>query len=157
MKFLARHRATLGTVGVIALTSLFVTLAFPQTPVALEAALFAAAFIGLWAIARSPYWKVIYKESPLRRAVTGMTDLDERELALRDRANGLTYYLFATVNLVIIAACSALMQLGKLALDGDMLQAAIFPYAFFAATLPVIMLEWFEPSYLWSDPVEDEA
>ena len=65
---------------------------------------------------------------------------------MRDRAHGLTYMLFATSNLVALALCWVLVDLDKLTLEADALQASLFPYAWFALTLPVIMLEWFEPS-----------
>ena len=145
-QFVAGHRALLGILGVAALVLLCAALAFAEAPRALEAALLLAAAFGLGALVGSPYWKVVYRESPLRRAVTGATDLDERELALRDRANGLTYFLFATVNIVLLAAGAALLGVNHLAIGAHGLQAAIVPYAGFAVTLPVILLEWFEPS-----------
>ena len=50
------------------LTALFVTLAFPETPLWLELVLVALAALGFYAIAGSPYWRIVYRESPLRRA-----------------------------------------------------------------------------------------
>jgi hypothetical protein len=143
---ISRHRAVLGLAGVAALAGLFFSLAFPATTTAIELLLLAVAILGLYAIVGSPYWSIVYRESPLKRAMTGVSDLDERELALRDRAAGLTYFLFTTINVVALALCWILVGLDKIDLRAPVLQAAIFPYAWFAVTLPVLMMEWFEPS-----------
>jgi hypothetical protein len=139
------HRSTLGALGVLAFAVVFATPAL-GLPTAAELAILAVALLGLCALVGSPYWEVMYRESPLRRAVSDVTDLDERELALRDRANGLTYYLFATFNIVAIAFCWGAARFHWLVLDPQALMIAIVPYACFAVCLPVIMLEWFEPS-----------
>jgi hypothetical protein len=145
-QFVAGHRAMLGIVGLAALVLLFASMAFPDPAYAIEIPLLVAALIGIGGLVGSPYWKLIYKESPLRRAVTGITDLDERELALRDRANGLTYFLFATVNILLLCVGWVLVHHAHLVIDEHGLQAAVIPYAWFAVALPVILLEWFEPS-----------
>jgi hypothetical protein len=145
-----------GLVGLVALALLFVVLAFPAVKTLVELVLVAMAAVGIYAIVGSPYWSIVYRESPLRRAVSGISDLDERELALRDRANGLTYYIFATANVVIIAFCLSGVKWNWFVLDEDVLLAALLPYGWFAVTLPVIMLEWFEPSGAAPDPVEEK-
>jgi hypothetical protein len=153
---LSRHRAASGVAGLAALTALFVSVLWPDTPTWAELLLGGAAALGLYGIIRSPYWSIVYREAPLRRAATGVSDLDERELAVRDRAHGLTYYLFAAFNIVGIALLWMLMRIGHLVIDEHLLQATLFPYAFFAATLPVIMLEWFDPSCLGQAPGDEE-
>ena len=153
----SRHRAACGIAGLIAFAALFVSLRWPATPTAVELVLAAIAAIGLYGIVRSPYWSIVYREAPLRRASTGATDLDERELAVRDRAHGLTYYLFAAFNIVAIALLWMLLRIDQLVLDENVLQAALFPYAFFAVSLPVIMLEWFDPSGDRPPADEEEA
>jgi hypothetical protein len=157
---LTRHRAAFGIIAVLAVTLFF---ALPRGWPASDAGYFAIRgplaalwFAGLIAIAGSPYWKIIYREAPLRRAVTGVTDLDERELALRDRAGGLTYYLFFAVNLMLLVGAGIAADAGLVTLERTGLIGAAMPYAFFGVTLPVIMLEWFEPSHLWSEPDEEE-
>ena len=144
--FVTGHRALLGICGLIALIALFVSLAGPTTPTARELALAVIAFAGLGALVGSPYWKIVYREAPLRAAAGLPSDLDEREHGLRDRAHGLSYHLFATINVLLLALAWVLLDLGKIQLDGDKLRAAIIPYTFFAASLPVILLEWFQPS-----------
>lgn len=158
--FFARHRATLGLVSVIVLPAFF---ALPAEWPASESGYWISRTIPalLWvacgaAIWSSPYWKIIYREAPLRRALTGVSDLDERELALRDRANGLTYYLFLVANLLLLLGGGIAADAGWIALSGDTLTGGIMPYAYFAITLPVIMLEWFEPSGPAAEPLEDE-
>jgi hypothetical protein len=145
-RFVAGHRAMLGIAGITALALLFASMVFPDPPDAIEIPLLLVALIGIGSLVGSPYWKTVYRESPLRRAVTGITDLDERELALRDRANGLTYFLFATVNIVLLCLGWVLVHLKHLTIDEYGLQGAIIPYGWFAVALPVILLEWFEPS-----------
>jgi hypothetical protein len=154
--FLSRHRAAFGSVGLAALGILFISLRWPETPTLIELALVAVTALGLYTIVRSPYWSIIYRESPLRRAATGLTDLDERESAIRDRAHGLTYYLCAAINICAIAILWVLVRLNHLVLDEHLLQGALVPYAFFAVTLPVIMLEWFNPSGDKHAPGEEE-
>ena len=143
--FVTGHRALLGICGLIGLIALFVSLAVPTTPTALELALAVIAFAGLGALVGSPYWKIVYREAPLR-STSGISDLDEREHALRDRGHGLAYYLFVVFNILLLSLAWVLVGLGKIQLDGDKLRAAIIPYTFFAASLPVILLEWFQPS-----------
>jgi hypothetical protein len=144
--FIARHRAMLGIFGVAALAALFVAFAFPETPAALEAVLAVTAVAGLGGLVSSPYWKIVYREAPLRSAAGGPTDLDEREHALRDRGHGLAYYLFFTFNMLLLALCWFLVRLGQIEIGADALQRALIPYGFFAISLPVILLEWFQPS-----------
>jgi hypothetical protein len=155
--WIAGHRALLGLLGLAALIGLFGSLALAATSAIAEVALLLVALAGLAALVGSPYWKIVYKESPLRRAVTGITDLDERELELRDRANGLAYFLFATVNIVLLALAPPLLRLNQVALDIHALQLALVPYALFATALPVILLEAFEPSAsAGRDPLDEE-
>lgn len=144
--WISGHRAMLGIAGLLAFAALFASLAFPDAATAVEMALAVIALLGLGALIRSPYWKIVYREAPLRSAGGGPTDLDEREHALRDRGHGLAYYLFVTVNIVLLALGWTLLRLGRIEIDADMLQAALFPYGAFAIALPVILLEWFQPS-----------
>jgi hypothetical protein len=144
--FFAGHRAMLGIFGVVALAALSAAFAFPEAPAALEAALAIAAVAGLGGLITSPYWKIVYREAPLRSAAGGPTELDEREHALRDRGHGLAYYLFFVVNILLLALCWFLIRLGRIEIDADTLQRALIPYGFFAISLPVILLEWFQPS-----------
>jgi hypothetical protein len=146
INWVAAHRAILGIFGLAAFTGLFVSLACPDTPTWLEAVLLVAALLGLAALLRSPYWKIVYREAPLRSAAGGPTDLDEREHALRDRGHGLAYYLFFVVNILLLALCWFLVRLGRIEIGADALQRALIPYGFFAISLPVILLEWFQPS-----------
>ena len=113
-------------------------------------------FAGGWALFTSPYFGILHRESPLRRAVTGVTELDERELALRDRASGLTYYLFVLLNMVAIGVTALAVDQQWILLDGDTLMKAFIPYSYFATALPVLTLEWFEPSSLWAAPIDEE-
>ena len=144
--WIAGHRALLGLIGLAAWIGLFASLALPGVSTAAEIALLLLALAGLGALVGSPYWRIVYRESPLRRAATGVTDLDERELELRDRAHGLTYFLFATINILLLALGWTLLHINRASLGADMLQAAIIPYGTFAAALPVVLIEWFEPS-----------
>jgi hypothetical protein len=142
----AGRRAILGVFGLAALTAAFAAFACANAPAWLEIALAAAALLGLGALVGSPYWKIVYREAPLRSAAGGPTDLDEREHALRDRGHGLAYYLFVVVNILLLALCWMLVRIGQLAIGPDLLQAVFFPYAAFAISLPVILLEYFQPS-----------
>ena len=159
-RFFTHHRAALGLLGFLAL---LVDAALPDPEGAFaiwdiaHMALILAMVVGAAAILTSPYWKILYAEAPLRRAMTGVSDLDERELALRDRANGLTYYLFATANVLLILGLAFGMKAGLLtAPAADLLLAAVMPYVFFAIGLPVFMLEWFEPSAPAGDAIGEE-
>jgi len=151
--FVSRHRAAFGLLSVLAFAALPVFSEWPVVAIVAVAALF---FIGLLGLAGSPYRAILYREGPLQRAMTGVTDLDEREAALRDRANGLTYFLFVVVNLLLIGAAALAARAGWRGLDGDFLTRALISYTYFAVALPVIMLEWFEPSDLWAQPANDE-
>ena len=86
----------------------------------------------------------------------GETELDERELALRDRANGLAYILFAAANMVALSFALPLVRLDRIVLSADTLMAAMIPYAAFAFALPVILVEWFEPSGERAPPMEED-
>ena len=154
------HRPAWGLAGLAAFTALLV---LPDAPSLSEPAVLAiqsvlgALFIGgTLVLHASPYTRIVYGEAPLKRAMTGVSDLDERELALRDRANGLTYNLFVTVTLLLIMAAVVALDAEWLTIDGRFLLGAFFPYALFAFDLPVLMLEWFEPSHLWAQPIELE-
>ena len=153
--WIAGHRALLGLFGLAAWIGLFASLAM-YTSTAVEIALLVMANAGLGALIGSPYWKIVYRESPLRRATSGVTDLDERELELRDRAHGLAYFLFVTVNIVLLALVSALLHFDRLSGDLAALQAVFLPYCTFAVTLPVILLEWFEPSGAEEPELDEE-
>ena len=149
--------------GLASLAAFIVVLAMPDAPSLSEPAVLAIQFVfgalfitGTLVLHASPYTKIVYGEAPLKRAMTGVSDLDERELALRDRANGLTYNLFVTVTLLLIMAAVIASDAGWVTIDGGFLLGAFFPYALFAFDLPVLMLEWFEPSHLWAQPVELE-
>lgn len=150
------HRALFGIASVLFLTLLFATLAVPAASTALEIAFVVLAALGVYGIVGSPYWPIIYREAPLKRAMTGVSDLDERELALRDRAAGLTYNLFAAANIIGLALAMSAIRWRWIAVDAGSLAAALAPYCWFAFTLPVIMLEWFEPSGTWAGPVDEE-
>ena len=154
--FVSGHRAGLGVLGVGSLAGLFLSLAIPSTSTLIEVALLALALFGFGALLGSPYWRIIYRESPLRRAISGETELDERELALRDRANGLAYILFAAANMVALSFALPLVRLDRIVLSADTLMAAMIPYAAFAFALPVILVEWFEPSGERAPPMEED-
>ena len=159
---IARHRAALGIAAFVA-ALVFYTLPDVGGDPRVDAALIglqllAGAIVaaGAWALLSSPYWAILYRESPLRRARTGASDLDERELALRDRASGLTYYFFVTLNMVLIAAAAVAVGRGWIALDGETLMTAVIPYSWLGLVLPVLMLEYFEPSGDRPAPLEEE-
>ena len=161
--FIASHRAGLGVAALAALPFYFLLPdntgdAWGDVATAVGRVIaILIAVLGGYALYSSPYMGVLYREAPLRRATTGVTDLDERELALRDRAAGLTYNLFATANLILLFGTAIGLRTGGLTLSGEMLTEAVLPYAFFASTLPVLMLEWFEPSsWLAADAIEDD-
>lgn len=156
----SRHRAALGLVSVAATPVFF---ALPTEWPASESGFWMSRLILtlIWLICGagimgSPYWKIVYREAPLKRAITGVSNLDERELALRDRANGLTYYLFAVANMLLIVGVGIAVDLGWLVLNTSLMLGAVIPYFYFAISLPVIMLEWFEPSDDAPHPVEEE-
>jgi hypothetical protein len=154
------HRAGWGLAAIAAMALFFVQPSgWPESEAGfwLSRALLAALWLaGQVAIAGSPYWKIFYREAPLKRAITGVSDLDERELALRDRANGLTYYLLVVLSLLLLLGAGAAADIGWVELSGDTLIRAILPYALLALTLPVIMLEWFEPSGDRPAPADEE-
>jgi hypothetical protein len=159
---IARHRAE---VGILALIAVILLHALPEDTAdrwgdvamaTLDLLLILVAIAGAWAVLTSPYMSILYREAPLKRAMTGVSDLDERELALRDRANGMTYYLFAAINMLALMIAAALLQLGWIELEGEVLRDVMLPYAYFAIGLPVLVLEWFEPSSLWAAGVDDE-
>lgn len=159
--FFSRHRAVFGLVSV-AVTLLF--FAQPAEWPASETGFWMSRLTlgAIWlgcgaAIWSSPYWKIVYREAPLKRALTGISDLDERELALRDRAHGLTYYLFVVANMLLILGAGIAADNGWIQLNGGMLIGTLFPYLYFAVSLPVILLEWFEPSGEMPAPIEDET
>ncbi|QAY77784.1 hypothetical protein [Sphingosinicella sp. BN140058] len=160
---IARHRAAAILLALAALTALVVV---PDRTapawgegagIAVNLLLILVALAGASALLTSPYLSILYREAPLKRAITGESELDEREVALRDRAAGMTYYLFATVNLVGLAAVGLLLKAGAIVLDGDLLLRWMPPYAAFAFALPVLTLEWFEPSSLWARSVEEDV
>lgn len=142
----AGHRAAFGIVGSLAVVLLFIAAIQPAPSIATEIMLFVVACVGLNAIQASPYWRVVYRESPLRRAATGETDLDERELGLRDRAAGLTYFLMMTLTMLAFGLLGIGVGAHWWRLSGSGVIALILPYALVAIALPVIMIEWFEPS-----------
>ena len=159
---IARHRAAAGISAFVALILFHV---LPEDTgdergdvamASLDVLLILAAIAGAWALLTSPYFAILHRESPLRRAVTGTTELDERELALRDRASGLTYYLFVVINMLLVCAAALAIDRGWIVPSGDALMRAFIPYAYFALALPVLTLEWFEPSGLWAAPVDEE-
>jgi hypothetical protein len=159
---IGRHRAAAGIAAFAALIFFYV---LPEETgdawgdvamASLDVLLILVTIAGAWALLSSPYFRILHRESPLRRAVTGTTDLDERELALRDRASGLTYYLFVLFNMVAICVAALALDQDWIALDGATLMRAFIPYAYFALALPVLTLEWFEPSALWAAPIEEE-
>ena len=154
-RIVAEHRSVLGLVGTVALAGLSASLTLSRGYTWLDGVLLVVTVAGLAALVGSPYWKIFHRESPLRRAVTGRTDLDERELALRDRASGLTYSMFAAFNLLILFALAELIGRGLVTIDASLLYHAFVPYAWLAVSLPVIVLEWFEPS--GHAAIEDEA
>ena len=147
-RFIGEHRAMLGVIGVAALAGLFASLRSSPGYTPLDLGLLVLTLLGALALVGSPYWKILYRESPLRRPVMGRTDLDERELALRDRAAGLTYSLFAAFNMLVLFAAAEMIDRDLITLDDGVLYHVFVPYAWFAASLPVIVLEWFEPSGL---------
>ena len=147
-RFIGEHRAVLGLIGVAALAGLFASLRLSPGYTGLDLGLLVLAVLGVLALVGSPYWKILYRESPLRRTVSGRTDLDERELALRDRAGGLTYSLFAAFNLLVLFAAAEMTDRDLITLDDGVLYHFFVPYGWFAASLPVMVLEWFEPSGL---------
>jgi hypothetical protein len=160
--FIASHRAGLGVAALIALP-LYLWLpedtgdAWGDVAMAVtDVAMIAIVILGGYALFTSPYLGILYREAPLRRATTGVTDLDERELALRDRAAGLTYNLFAAANVTLLFGTAIALRMGLFTLDGRMLTEAVIPYAFFSTTLPVLMLEWFEPSLWYVQPALEE-
>jgi hypothetical protein len=154
-RFIGEHRAVLGFIGVAAFAGLFASFRASPGYTPLDLGLLVLALLGAVAIGGSPYWKILYRESPLRRPVMGRTDLDERELALRDRAAGLTYSLYAAFNLLVLFAAAELTARDVITLDDGVLYHFFVPYAWFALLLPVIVLEWFEPSGLATE--EEEA
>ncbi|TFI57965.1 hypothetical protein E2493_12270 [Sphingomonas parva] len=161
-RMIARHRAAAGILALLALV-LFYTLpeetgdAWGDVAMAtLDVLMLLVVIAGGWALFTSPYFNILHRESPLRRAATGITDLDERELALRDRASGLTYNLFVVLNMIAIGALALAIEQAWVVLDGDMLMKAFIPYSYVSLFLPVLTLEWFEPSSLWATPIDDE-
>ena len=160
--FIASHRAGLGVAALIALPFYFwlpedTGNAWGDVAMAvLDVVMIGIIGLGGYALYASPYFGILYREAPLRRATTGVTDLDERELALRDRAAGLTYYLFAAANITLLFGTAVALRIGSVTLDGQMLTEALIPYAFFSTTLPVLMLEWFEPSIWYVQPALEE-
>jgi hypothetical protein len=154
-RIVAEHRAVLGLIGTAALAGLAASLTVSPGYTMLDLVLLVVTVAGLAGLTGSPYWKILHGESPLRRAVTGRTALDERELALRDRASGLTYSLFAALNLLLLFAVAQLSERGLMTVDASLLYHAFVPYAWLSLSLPVIVLEWFEPSGLAA--MEDEA
>ena len=161
--FIASHRAGLGLAAFPALAFYF---AFPEATgdpwgdvlaAVTRVVAIGVVIVGGYALFTSPYARILFREAPLRRATTGGTDLDERELALRDRAAGLTYNVFAAANMTLLFGTAIVLRFGELTIDGRTLTEAIVPYAFFSMTLPVLMLEWFEPSLWHVQPeLEDE-
>jgi hypothetical protein len=161
-RLVARHRAA---AGIFALVAILLLCSLPEAPgsagsgiaaIALDVLLVVIAAVGGGAILTSPYHAILYRESPLRRAVSGVSELDERELALRDRASGLTYCLFVLFNMILICAAAFAADRGWIVLDASTLLRALIPYACLASALPVLTLEWFEPSSLWAEPIEEE-
>jgi hypothetical protein len=165
--FIASHRAGLGLAAMVAWPFYY---AVPDETgnawgdVALSViavGMLGVVLLGGWALYSSPYMRVLFREAPLQRAMTGATQLDERELLLRDRAAGLTYNLFAAFNMTVLFVAAIVLDIGNFAIDGDalgdVLIRAVIPYAFFSSTLPVLMLEWFEPSsWLAGGDLEDD-
>src|SRR3712207_1626405 len=95
---IARHRAAIGIAALIALGLFY---ALPEETgnvwgdvamATIDVLLWLVVIGGAYAMFTSPYMSILYREAPLKRAATGVSELDERELALRDRANGMTYY-----------------------------------------------------------------
>jgi hypothetical protein len=159
---IARHRAAIGIVALVAIVLFY---ALPEETgdpwgdvamATLDVLLLLLVILGAWALFKSPYMSILHREAPLKRAMTGDTELDEREAALRDRAAGMTYYLFASVNLLAIIALGLLLKYEAIELRGNVLLEVMLPYAYFSLLLPVGMLEWFEPSSLWVVPVDEE-
>jgi len=150
MTLLGSHRAAAGATSVAAITLLLsLPSGWPEADSwywLSRAGLASLWLAGLMVLAASPYWKIVYREAPLRQAMTGASDLDERELGLRDRAAGLTYSLLVATSLLLMFIGGLALDAGWIALDGNSLNRAIIPYAFFATCLPIIMMEWFEPS-----------
>ena len=165
--FIASHRAGLGVAALVALPLIFLLPedtgdAWGDVATAFGRVIaIGVAFLGGYALYGSPYLGTLFREAPLQRAMTGKTALDERELLLRDRAAGLTYNLFAVFNMMVLFVAAVVLDLGHFAIDGDalgdVLIRAVVPYAFFSTTLPVLMLEWFEPSsWFVGGDIEDE-
>ena len=165
--FIASHRAGLGVAALIALPFFFLLPddtgnAWGDVATAVGRVIaIGIASLGGYALYTSPYMGTLFREAPLQRAMTGKTALDERELLLRDRAAGLTYNLFAVFNMMVLFVAAIVLDIGNFAVDGDalgdVLIRAVIPYAFFSSTLPVLMLEWFEPSsWFAEDDVENE-
>jgi hypothetical protein len=145
-KLFAGHRAAWGIAGSFAVVLLFLFAIDPGASDWVELPLLVLAMVGFGAAQGSPYWRVVYRESPLRRAMTGQTDLDERELALRDRAAGLTYFLLATLTMTGFCLAGVGMALHWWPVTPNGLIALVIPYSLVAFALPVILIEWFEPS-----------
>ena len=165
--FIASHRAGLGVAALAALPIYFALpedtgYAWGDVATAFGRVLaIGVAVLGGYALYTSPYMGTLFREAPLQRAMTGTTALDERELLLRDRAAGLTYNLFAVFNMMVLLVAAIVLDIGNFAIDGDalgdVLIRAVIPYAFFSSTLPVLMLEWFEPSaWFAGDEIEDD-
>jgi hypothetical protein len=161
-KLIARHRAA---AGICAFVALILFHALPEETgdkwgdvviATFDVLTILVVIAGGWALLSSPYFEILHRESPLKRAVTGGTDLDERELALRDRASGLTYYLFVLLNMIVIGGAALATNRHWIVLDADTLMRAFIPYAYLGLALPVLTLEWFEPSSLWAAPIEEE-
>ena len=159
---IARHRAAASILALIAIILFYVLPGETGgswgdgAATTVDVLMILVALAAGWAVVTSPYLPIVYREAPLKRAVTGISNLDERELALRDRANGMTYYVFGTLNLIALVALGVLLERGAIVLQGRTLLEMVVPYACFAFALPVVMLEWFEPSSLWAQPIEEE-
>lgn len=77
-RILFEHRAVWGLVSVLAMAAL---VALPSSWPAAETGfwlsrltILAFGIAGIVAIGTSPYWKIIYREAPLQRAITGRSD-----------------------------------------------------------------------------------
>lgn len=157
MTFITRHRAVWGILGAIACPCLLLRQTggiFQSVPGGIIDGVLSLLFVtGMYALQSSPYWHVVFRESPLRREIEGRTDLDERESALRDRANRLTYVLAITILMLFIGALQLVVNMGWYATEGSGLARLILPIGFIFIPLPILVLEWFEPS---GDPTRDD-
>lgn len=160
--FIASRRAGLGLAGLLALL-LYYFLHVESgdswgdlTLSALNVLMIGLAILGGYALATSPYVNILYRSVRPGRATSAAARLDERELALRDRAAGLTYYLFAALNLLLFVGAAIAWEIGLITLEADMLLKAAIPYAYLALSLPVLMLEWSKPSQFHVHPELEE-